>query len=67
MTWKNVKTDGYPDCDGETVYVGIDAAGEAGCFNDYFVIENVCMYETAEQSKFITGHLVWWQELELPE
>ena len=65
MTWKNVKTDGYPDCDSETVYVGINSNGYCGCFNSYW--NEDCIYETAEENRIMMDSLEWWQVLELPK
>ena len=67
MTWKNVKTDGYPPCDSETVYVGVNSNGYCGCFNSYFSASECCAYETAERVKIVMDSLEWWQELELPK
>ena len=73
MTWKNVKTDGYPDCDGETVYVGVDPNGFCGCFNYYSLKCAVYVYGksgtdlTSGKEIYIMTNLKWWQELELPK
>jgi hypothetical protein len=64
MTWKNVKTDGFPPCDGETVFVGINTAGYAGCFNSMQFIN--CLYETAEDCVSVMSDLLWWKVLEMP-
>lgn len=67
MTWKNVKTDGYPPCDSETVYVGVNSSGYCTCFNGYFSGSDYCVYETAEETRFMMDDLVRWKVLELTE
>lgn len=67
--WKSVKLDGYPLCDSETVYVGINSAGYCGCFNSVTETPNGnrCWYETAEDTTCIMTDLAWWKPLVMPE
>jgi hypothetical protein len=69
MTWKNVKADGFPLCNSETVYVGINGAGYAGCFNSITdsPYENACWYDTPEGTSLILSGLSWWKPLEMPK
>lgn len=69
MTWKNTKTDGMPPCDSETVYVGINSAGYAGCFNSVTSspYEDSCWYDSPEGTALILSGLMYWKVLEMPE
>lgn len=66
--WKRVATDGYPDCDCETVFVGINSAGFCGCFNSITGSPKYshCWYETAEDSVDIMSDLALWKPLAMP-
>ena len=64
-TWIDVKNS-YPPNDEDIIYVGINTAGYCGCFTHYKFIQDVCLYETAEEEiKVMTG-LKWWMELDRP-
>lgn len=64
MIWRTVDNDGLPPVDGETVFVGVNAIGYCGCFNE--MVGTQCYYVTAEEEVSILGGLAWWAELELP-
>jgi hypothetical protein len=64
MRWNNVKVDGLPPCDSETVYVGINSAGYCGCFNS--MTEDSCWYDTPEDAALILSELLWWKPLDMP-
>jgi hypothetical protein len=63
-TWTDVN-DALPPCDGEKVFIGINTAGHACCFN---AIESTsvisCFYETAESYECLMSCLEWWRELD---
>ena len=81
MTWKNVKSDGYPPCDGKTIYMGIGRKYHNSVndehpdfFNDYFHAgikcpdgKPICIYESEGGVNLTIHDLKWWQELELPK
>jgi len=73
MNWKNVNTDGYPLCDSERVYIGINSNGYCGCFNEHGLMstaygqESICLYATPEGCDEVMTGLKWWQELEYPD
>jgi hypothetical protein len=62
--WRNVR-DGMPPCDGERVYVGINTAGFAACFNDA-TPDGVCSMEGPELTTIQMSGLEWWRELDRP-
>lgn len=72
MNWKSVKHDGYPPCDSETVFVGVNSAGYCGCFNEHGLMStrngqrSVCLYATAEGCSEVMTDLEWWAHLETP-
>lgn len=57
----------FPPCDGETIFVGINTAGFCGCFNNYDVALDVCLYETAEECITVMSCLKWWDILDMPK
>ena len=72
MDWKNVSKDGYPPCDSETVFVGVNTAGYCGCFNEHGLMStihgqrSICLYATAEGCHEIMSVLEWWEQLNTP-
>ena len=81
MPWKNVKIDGYPNCDGKTIYMGIgrkyhDSVNDEhpDFFNDYFPAcpirtdeKPICTYESEGGTRLTIHDLKWWKELEMPK
>lgn len=65
-TWHNVKRDGMPPCDGETVFVGINTAGFACCFNEA-TPDGVCSMHGPELSTVQMSGLHWWRALDRPD
>lgn len=70
--WRNVIEHGYPKCDGETVFVGINASGHCACFNEHGLMSlksgqvSVCFYESTEGSAEVMTGLAAWCVLPLP-
>jgi hypothetical protein len=65
--WNNVEHDGLPPCDGTRIFIGINTAGYACCFNDIEESSVVaCHYVTAEESNCLMSSLLWWRELDWP-
>lgn len=62
----------WPECDSETVYVGINSVGYCGCFNEFGRMSGktgyrtVCLYATAEGVNEVMTDLVKWKRLETP-
>jgi hypothetical protein len=65
MKWQHVDIDGQPPCNGETVYVGINSAGYACCFNE--MRHGVCVMVSAESYDPHMSELRYWSVLERPE
>jgi hypothetical protein len=63
--WKTVQRDGMPPCDGETVYVGINAAGYACCFN-LIDKRGFCVMQSPEDRQDQMSQLYWWRVLDRP-
>jgi hypothetical protein len=55
-----------PPCDGETVYVGINTAGFACCFNEV-THDGVCSMQGPELSTVQMSGLRWWRVLDRPD
>jgi hypothetical protein len=64
--WKNVARAGMPPCDGETVYVGINEAGYACCFN-LIDKRGWCVMRSPEDSQDQMSALRWWRVLHRPD
>jgi hypothetical protein len=63
--WCSVERDGIPPCDGETVYVGINSAGFACCFNQARP-DGLCLMGSPECSTAQMSELRWWRMLDRP-
>lgn len=72
MIWNHVDEHGYPPCDSETVFVGMNSAGFCGCFNEHGLMSNrnghrsVCLYATPEGCEEVMTDLEWWAVLDTP-
>ena len=72
LIWMKVAEDGYPPCDSETLFVGMNSAGYCGCFNEHGLMStrqgrrSVCLYATAEGCDEVMTDLAWWAKLETP-
>jgi len=72
LIWMMVAEDGYPPCDSETLFVGMNSAGYCGCFNEHGLMStrqgqrSVCLYATAEGCDEVMTDLAWWAKLETP-
>jgi hypothetical protein len=64
--WRNVSRDGMPPCDGETVFVGINAAGYACCFN-LIDKRGWCVMRSPEARQDQMSALKWWRVLDRPD
>ena len=62
--WRNVNRDGVPPCDGHTVFIGINSAGYACCFNA--MQSGTCVMETAEGAYRQMSDLRDWRLLDRP-
>jgi len=62
--WKDVRVDGLPPCDGQTVYVGENSAGYMGCFN--MADDHGCWMETPEDDSMIMSDLRYWRVQDRP-
>lgn len=65
-TWHSVELDGLPPCDGETVFVGINTAGFAACFNEV-AHDRVCSMQGPEICTVQMSGLNWWRVLDRPD
>lgn len=63
---------GWPPCDSEKVFVGINSAGYVGCFNEFGRMSSqtgyrtICLYATAEGCDEVMTDLAKWKWLEMP-
>jgi hypothetical protein len=64
--WNTVKRDGLPPCDGETVFVGVNEAGYACCFNAMDK-RGWCVMRSPEDSQDQMSALLWWRVLDRPD
>lgn len=62
--WKTVESDGFPQCDGHTTFIGINSAGYACCFNA--MRGGLCVMETAEGNYRQMSDLRDWRLLDRP-
>lgn len=62
--WSTVERDGLPPVDGHTVFIGINSAGYACCFNAIW--QGQCVMETAEGSYQQMSDLRQWRRLDRP-
>jgi hypothetical protein len=62
--WKTVADEGFPPCDGNTSFIGINSAGYACCFNA--VQGGTCVMETAEGAYRQMSDLRDWRLLDRP-
>jgi hypothetical protein len=63
--WNHLGRNGPPPCDGEAVFVGINTAGFACCFNAV-THDGVCSMEGPELSTVQMSGLEWWRALDRP-
>ena len=66
--WKRVDVDGYPTCDGDTIFIGVNELGFCGCFNqiEFKRAGDRCWYETPEENYIIMSYLKFWKLFEYP-
>lgn len=63
--WKSVDRDGFPPCDGHTVFIGINSAGYACCFNA--IRGGLCVTETPEGNYRQMSDMRDWRLLDRPQ
>jgi hypothetical protein len=63
--WRNALLE-TPPCDGETVFIGINSAGFACCFNEV-TRDGVCFMTGPEISTVQMSGLKWWRVLDRPD
>jgi hypothetical protein len=63
--WRTVEGDGLPPIDGETVFIGVNTAGFAACFN-MMTPDGACLMGTAESCTCVMSCLRWWRALDRP-
>jgi hypothetical protein len=63
--WSAVAVHGSPQCDGEQVYIGINSAGFAACFN-WINPDGLCVMGGPESSTAQMSELCYWRELDWP-
>jgi hypothetical protein len=63
--WKTVERDGLPPCNGETVFIGINSAGFAACFNK-MNHDGCCLMGSAEANTAQMSCLRDWRVLDRP-
>ncbi|URI08792.1 hypothetical protein MW290_24760 [Aquincola tertiaricarbonis] len=59
LRWNDVRTDGFPPCDGTTVFDGINSNGHPGVFN--VCSGGDCQMITAESYELVMGGLRYWR------
>jgi hypothetical protein len=64
LSWKDVRVDGLPPCDGGTVYVGENEAGYMCCFNG--VTDGDCWMGTPESHELLMSCLRFWRVQDRP-
>lgn len=63
--WRTVDRDGLPPLDGEAVFIGVNTAGFAACFN-MMTPDGACLMGTAESCTCVMSCLRWWRVLDRP-
>ena len=66
--WKILNIDGNPQCNGDTIFIGINEVGFCGCFNQIDIRNNIfrCWYETPEENYYVMSYLKYWKVVEFP-
>lgn len=64
--WHHIDRNGMPLCDGETVFVGINSAGFACCFNQVRP-DGLCLMGSPESSTAQMSELRWYRMLDRPD
>jgi len=64
MNWQRIE-DAAPPCDGETVFVGVNSAGFAACFN-HMNPDDLCVMGGPESSTAQMSELKFWRLLDMP-
>jgi hypothetical protein len=65
LPWTHVR-DGLPECDGETVFIGVNTAGFAACFNA-MTPDGVCLMGGPESCTAQMSCLLHWRVLDRPD
>jgi len=66
LRWRSVAEDGLPPCDGETVFIGVNSAGFAACFNAMNP-DGVCLMGGPESCTAQMSELRYWRRLDMPQ